>query len=109
VADLLPDRLAAVLAAVYLIFNQGYGGRGDLASEAIRLGRALVELMPDEPEAHGLLALMLLHDARREARFQGDELVLLADQDRSLWNEPQIANGALCSIGPWLCTDAVRT
>src|SRR5437667_6093930 len=69
---LLPDRLAAVLAVVYLIFNEGYGGRGDLASEAIRLGRALVELMPDEPEAHGLLALMLLHDSRREARFQDD-------------------------------------
>ena len=63
---LLPDRLAAVLAVVYLIFNEGYGGRGDLAAEAIRLGRALAELMPDEPEAHGLLALMLLHDARRD-------------------------------------------
>ena len=68
-AHLLPDRLAAVLAVVYLIFNEGYGGRGDLAAEAIRLGRALAELMPDEPEAHGLLALMLLHDARREARL----------------------------------------
>ena len=81
---LLPDRLAAVLAVVYLIFNEGYGGRGDLAAEAIRLGRALAELMPDEPEVHGLLALMLLHDARREARFRDGELVLLADQDRSL-------------------------
>jgi RNA polymerase sigma-70 factor, ECF subfamily len=90
---LLPDRLAAVLAVVYLIFNQGYGGRVDLAAEAIRLGRALAELMPDEPEAHGLLALMLLHDARREARFRNDELVLLADQDRSLWNRDQIAEG----------------
>ena len=68
---LLPDRLAAVLAVVYLIFNEGYGGRGELAAEAIRLGRALAELMPDEPEVHGLLALMLLHDARREARFRG--------------------------------------
>ena len=58
-----------MLAVVYLIFNEGYGGRGDLAAEAIRLGRALAELMPDEPEAHGLLALMLLHDARRDARF----------------------------------------
>ena len=67
---LLPDRLAAVLAVVYLIFNEGYGGRCDLSTEAIRLGRALAELMPDEPEAHGLLALMLLHDARREARFR---------------------------------------
>ena len=66
---LLPDRLDAVLAVVYLIFNEGYGGRDDLAAEAIRLGRALAELMPDEPEVHGLLALMLLHDARREARF----------------------------------------
>src|SRR5205814_10333144 len=73
---LLPDRLAAVLAVVYLIFNQGYGGRVDLAAEATRLGRALAELMPDEPEAHGLLALMLLHDARREARFRDGELVL---------------------------------
>ena len=78
---LLPDRLAAVLAVVYLIFNEGYAGRGDLAAEAIRLGRALAELMPDEPEVHGLLALMLLLDARRAARFRDGELVLLADQD----------------------------
>jgi RNA polymerase sigma-70 factor (ECF subfamily) len=90
---LLPDRLAAVLATVYLIFNEGYGGRGELAGEAIRLGRALVELMPDEPEPHGLLAMMLLLDARRESRFQGDELVLLYDQDRSLWNTAQIDEG----------------
>jgi RNA polymerase sigma-70 factor, ECF subfamily len=90
---LLPDRLAAVLAVVYLIFNEGYGGRGELAAEAIRLGRALVELMPDEPEAHGLLALMLINDARREARFADGELVLLRDQDRSLWNVGQIAEG----------------
>ncbi|HKN93271.1 MAG TPA: sigma-70 family RNA polymerase sigma factor [Thermoleophilaceae bacterium] len=90
---LLPDRLAAVLAVIYLIFNEGYGGRGDLASEAIRLGRALAELMPDEPEVHGLLAMMLLHDARREARFRDGELVLLADQDRSLWDRAQIAEG----------------
>ena len=76
-AHLLPDRLAAVLAVVYLIFNEGYGGRGDLAAEAIRLGRALAELMPDEPEVHGLLALMLLNDARREARFaDGDRRAL---------------------------------
>ena len=81
---LLPERLAAVLAVVYLIFNEGYGGRGDLAAEAMWLGRALAELMPDEPEAHGLLAMMLLHDSRREARFADGELVLLADQDRSL-------------------------
>ena len=83
---LLPDRLAAVLAVVYLIFNEGYSGRGELTAEALRLGRALAELMPDEPEAHGLLALMLLLDARREARFRDGELVLLADQDRSLWD-----------------------
>src|SRR5207244_7383576 len=90
---LLPDRLAAVLAVVYLIFNEGYGGRGDLASEAIRLGRALVELMPDEGEVHALLALMLLHDARRDARFVDGEVVLFRDQDRSLWNAEQIAAG----------------
>ena len=66
-----------MLAVIYLIFNEGYGGRVDLAAEAIRLGGALAELMPDEPEAHGLLALMLLHDARREARFADGELVLL--------------------------------
>jgi RNA polymerase sigma-70 factor (ECF subfamily) len=90
---LLPDRLAAVLAVVYLIFNEGYAGRGDLAAEAIRLGRALAELMPDEPEAHGLLALMLLHDARSEARFREGDLVLLGDQDRSLWDTAQITEG----------------
>jgi RNA polymerase sigma-70 factor (ECF subfamily) len=90
---LLPDRLAAVLAVVYLIFNEGYGGRGELAAEAIRLGRALVELMPDEPEVYGLLALMLINDARREARFADGELVLLRDQDRSLWNVDQITAG----------------
>ena len=85
-AHLLPDRLAAVLAVVYLIFNEGYGGRGELAAEAIRLGRALAELMPDEPEVHALLALMLVNDARREARFAGGAVVLLRDQDRSRWD-----------------------
>jgi RNA polymerase sigma-70 factor, ECF subfamily len=90
---LLPDRLAAVLAVVYLIFNEGYGGRGELAAEALWLGRALAELMPDEPEVHGLLAMMLLHDARREARFRNGDLVLLTDQDRSLWDAAQIADG----------------
>ena len=106
---LLPDRLAAVLAVVYLIFNEGYGGRGELAAEALRLGRALAELMPDEPEVHGLLAMMLLHDARREARLRGGDLVLLADQDRSLWDTAQIAEGGRCSTAPWLCTAAGPT
>jgi RNA polymerase sigma-70 factor, ECF subfamily len=92
-AHLLPDRLAAVLAVVYLIFNEGYGGRGDLAAEAIRLGRALAELMPDEPEVHGLLALMLINDARRDARVLDGAVVLLADQDRSLWDAAQIEAG----------------
>jgi RNA polymerase sigma-70 factor, ECF subfamily len=90
---LLPDRLAAVLAVVYLIFNEGYGGRSKLAAEAIRLGRSLAELMPDEPEVHALLALMLLHAARRDARFADGELVLLRDQERSLWDTGQIAAG----------------
>jgi RNA polymerase sigma-70 factor (ECF subfamily) len=92
-AHLLPDRLAAMLAVVYLIFNEGYGGRGELSVEAIRLGRALVELMPDESEAHGLLALMLINDARRDARFADGTIVLLRDQDRSLWDTEQIAEG----------------
>jgi RNA polymerase sigma-70 factor, ECF subfamily len=93
-AHLLPDRLVAVLAIVYLIFNEGYDGRSPLlASEAIRLGVALAELMPDEPEVLGLLALMLLHDARRDARVRDGELVLLADQDRALWDRSQIAAG----------------
>jgi RNA polymerase sigma-70 factor (ECF subfamily) len=92
----LPERLAAVLAVVYLIFNEGYGDHEDrsgLAAEAIRLGRVLTALMPAEPEVAGLLALMLLHDARRKARFAGQDLVLLADQDRSRWDWPQIAEG----------------
>ncbi len=89
----LPDRLAAVLAVVYLIFNEGYGGRTDLAAEAIRLGRVLTTLMPDEAEALGLLALMLCHDARRAARVSDQQVVLLADQDRSLWDAGQLAEG----------------
>jgi RNA polymerase sigma-70 factor (ECF subfamily) len=92
-AHLLPDRLAAVLAVVYLIFNEGYGGRGELAADAIRLGRALAELMPDEVEVHALLGLMLMNDARRDARFAGGESVLLRDQDRSKWDMEQIAEG----------------
>jgi len=92
-AHLLPDRLDAVLAVIYLIYNEGYSGRVDLAAEAIRLGRVLATLMPDEPEAHGLLALMMIHHARRRARFSGEDLVLLEDQDRSLWDHAQIAAG----------------
>jgi RNA polymerase sigma-70 factor (ECF subfamily) len=115
--ELLPERLAAVLAVVYLVFNEGYGGRGDLAADAIRLGRALTELMPDEPEAHGLLALMLLHDARRAARFAGGELVLLADQDRSLYDETAIRAGresleralALRGRGPYVLQAAIAS
>ncbi|MGH2896395.1 MAG: RNA polymerase sigma factor [Solirubrobacteraceae bacterium] len=93
--DLLPDRLKPVLAVIYLIYNEGYGGgRVDLAAEAIRLGGLLAALMPDEPEAHGLLALMLLGHARRSARFDGGgDLVLLSDQDRSRWNADMIAAG----------------
>jgi RNA polymerase sigma-70 factor (ECF subfamily) len=94
VASQLPERLAAVLAVVYLIFNEGYSGPGQpaesLASEAIRLGRVLAALLPAEPEVLGLLALMLLHDARREARFDGQDLVLLPDQDQSRWDWRQI-------------------
>jgi RNA polymerase sigma-70 factor (ECF subfamily) len=93
-AHLLPDRVTAVLAVVYLIFNEGYDGRGKpLAAEAIRLGVSLAELMPDEPEAFGLLALMLLQDSRREARVRDGEIVLLAEQDRSLWDRSQVEVG----------------
>jgi RNA polymerase sigma-70 factor (ECF subfamily) len=92
-AHLLPDRLAAVLAVVYLIFNEGYGGSRELAAEAIRLGRVLAQLMPDEAEAHGLLALMMLNDSRRDARFDDGELVRLADQDRTLWDLDELAEG----------------
>ena len=92
-SHLLSERLEAVLAVVYLIFNEGYGGRDELAAEAIWLGRALSELMPDEPEVHGMLSMMLLLDSRRAARFRGDELVLLADQDHSQWDSQQIAAG----------------
>jgi len=112
---LLPDRLVAALAVVYLIFNEGYGGRGELASEAIRLGRALADLMPDEPEVQALLALMLINDARREARFEDGALVLLADQDRSRWNRDQLAAGrraleralALGGRGPYVLQAAI--
>jgi RNA polymerase sigma-70 factor, ECF subfamily len=114
-ARLLPDRLAAVLAVVYLIFNEGYGGRRELAAEAIRLGRALAELMPDEPEVHGLLALMLVNDARHEARFADGAIVLLRDQDRSRWDLDGIAEGravldralALGGHGPYVVQAAI--
>ena len=115
---LLSKRLAAVLAVVYLIFNEGYGGgREELAAEAIWLGRALTELLPDEPEVHGLLAMMFLHDSRRRARFDDSELVLLADQDRSHWDTQQIAAGrsaldralALGGRGPYVLQAAIAS
>ena len=118
----LPDRLDAVLRVIYLVFNEGYsassGGsltRHDLSAEAIRLGRLLVELLP-EPEGVALLALMLLHDSRRAARTTPTgELVLLDEQDRSLWNRDQIAEGAAlvnralssARIGPYTLQAAI--
>lgn len=118
----LPDRLDTVLHVVYLVFNEGYSAssgealtRHDLSGEAIRLGRLLVELLPD-PEAVGLLALMLLHESRRAARSSADgELVLLADQDRSRWNRDQIAEGSalvkrawtLRRLGPYVLQAAI--
>jgi RNA polymerase sigma-70 factor (ECF subfamily) len=100
-AHMLPERLEAVLAVVYLIFNEGYSAsagdalvRRELCAEAIRLGRVLRELMPDEPEALGLLALMLLHDSRRPARSDREgRLVVLEEQDRTMWNREQIEEG----------------
>src|SRR3954451_11235449 len=116
----LPDRLAAVLAVVYLVFNQGYSSvpaRGELVDEALRLPRAVADLMPDEPEVHGLLAMMLLLDARRAARFRDGEVVLLADQDRALWDAAQIATGraildralALRGRGPYVVQAAIAS
>jgi RNA polymerase sigma-70 factor, ECF subfamily len=99
--DALPDRLDAVMAVIYLVFNAGYGGssgdlliRQELCAEAIRLGRMLSSAMPNYPESAGLLALMLLHDARRDARADcNGDLVLLEEQDRRLWDRSQIAEG----------------
>jgi RNA polymerase sigma-70 factor, ECF subfamily len=124
-ADQLPERLAVVLAVVYLIFNQGYSAPASqlaqgLAAEAIRLGRVLAALLPAEPEPRGLLALMLLHDARRRARLSGpdgQDLVLLADQDRSLWDWRQIEEAreilrqraGLEARGPYLIQAAIAS
>jgi RNA polymerase sigma-70 factor, ECF subfamily len=119
----LPDRLASVQAVIYLIFNEGYSAttgdslvRRDLTLEAIRLARVLCQLMPGEPENLGLLALMLLHDSRREARMNAaGELILLDEQDRSLWNRDQIEEGlrlvdralGLRRVGPYQLQAAI--
>lgn len=89
----LPQRLSGALAVIYLVFNEGYAGRGELGAEAIRLGRVLKELMPDEPEVLGLLALMLLVESRKAARIRDGELVLLGDQDRGLWDRGLVDEG----------------
>ncbi|HEY2398372.1 MAG TPA: sigma-70 family RNA polymerase sigma factor [Solirubrobacteraceae bacterium] len=114
---LLPERLTAVLAVLYLIFNRGYDGRGELSEQAIRLAAALADLMPDEPEVYGLLALMLLHDSRRGARLRGGEIVLLAEQDRGLWDGGRISAGrasleraiALGGRGPYVLQAAIAS
>ncbi len=118
----LPERLASVQAVIYLIFNEGYVAasgdkliRTDLCAEAIRLGRVLRELMPKEPENLGLLALMLLHDSRRAARTREGKLVTLEEQDRSLWDQNEIAEGVaildeawkLRQIGPYQLQAAI--
>src|SRR5690606_39023953 len=104
-AHLLPDRLPAVLHVLYLLFNEGYGDtrKARLCREAIRLARLVAELMPDEPEAQGVLALMLLHEARRPTRVDAaGDLVTLDEQDRTLWDRALIAEGAA------LCERALR-
>jgi RNA polymerase sigma-70 factor (ECF subfamily) len=99
-ANLLPERTAAVLGVLYLMFNEGFWLRPELSAEAVRLARVLVELMPGEPEARGLLALMLLHEARRPARLAGDgTLVTLAEQDRSRWDRAAIDEGVRLLTG----------
>jgi len=124
-AELLPERLDGVLHVVYLVFNEGYAAtsgdslvRRELSTEAIRLGRLLATLLPDEPEALGLLALMLLHDARREARVAEDgSLVLLEDQDRSRWDADRIVEGqalieralAMARPGPYQVQAAIAS
>jgi RNA polymerase sigma-70 factor (ECF subfamily) len=119
-AHLLPERLQTVLATVYLVFNAGYGPpvRSELCAEAIRLAAVLATLMPDEAEAHGLHALMLLQDARRAARVSPDgELVLLADQDRSAWDGREVELGrqaleralALRHLGPYQLQSAIAS
>ena len=114
----LPDRLSAVLAVIYLIFNEGYTDRSDLAAEAIRLGRLLTELMADEPEVYGLLALMLLHDSRRGARVVGGEFVPLAEQDRSRHDRTMIDYGRVAldqalalrsAAGPYVLQAAIAS
>jgi len=111
----LEERLASVLAVVYLIFNEGYGGKSELAAEALWLGQALTDLMPEHPETHGLLALMLVHDSRRGARFADGELVLFDDQDRAQWDSDEIERGrtsfekavALGGSGPYVLQAAI--
>lgn len=114
----LPDRLSAVLAVIYLIFNQGFTDRDDLTAEAIRLGRLVAELKADEPETHGLLALMLLHDSRRAARIVSGALVPLAEQDRCLHDQSKVDAGRAAldralalrrSAGPYVLQAAIAS